>query len=615
MMLVRRFAVAAVLVCTTLPHSYAADQPLADAARRADWGVVRALVERGADITARQGDGATALHWAAYWNEVELAGLLIDAGADMSAANDLGVTPLWAAAENGSAAMARRLLDAGADPNVPLLSGETPLMTAARVGAADVAGLLLDAGADADATAGRSQTALMWAVSQGHPAVVDALLAHGAAVDARTDVWTEVVKTTPEPWNPEYVAEIPQGGYTPLLFAARVGDLASAKLLVAAGADVNDQPPYGTSATVVAAHSGHGDVAAFLLERGADPNAADAGYTALHAAILHKDAALARALLDHGADPGAPVRKSTPVRRDAVDFYLHPSYVGATPFWLAARFNAPDIMRLLLERGADPLDAHHPTYWPGSLSIRDERGQGREGAATGPLAAGGPGGRGGTGGRDDGAHGGGRPRGTGTAGLRGSPEPHRGERARPEHAARARSGGTRGRDARSGPARGGAGDRRQRRERRGEHRPPRGRPRRPRPRGPVPRRARRPRRRYERRRADAAGAGPARAGPHPESQHGGVAAATGRRRIGPYPDCRRERRPCDCAYSQPRLLPIAPPAPSDSAVTRRAAPNLDAAGAPRGSGGLGGRESRPPPRRRAGYTPSRPRGGRPEGQR
>ncbi len=393
MMLVRRFAAAAALVCTSLSVADAADQPLADAARRADWGVVRALVEQGAAVTARQGDGATALHWAAYWDEGELADLLIRAGSDVNAANDVGVTPLWAAAENGSAAMAQRLLDAGADPDVPLLSGETPLMTAARVGAADVAGLLLDAGADVDATAGRNQTALMWAVSQRHPAVVDVLLAHGAAVDARTDVWTEMVKTTPEPWNPEYVAEIPQGGYTPLLFAARVGDLASAKLLVVAGADVNAQPPYGTSAAVVAAHSGHGDVAAFLLERGADPNAADAGYTALHAAILHKDAGLVRAILDHGADPNAPVQSSTPVRRDAVDFYLHPSHIGATPFWLAARFNAPDIMRLLLERGADGSFVHHPTYWPGSLSIRDERVQVREGATTALMAAAGLGGR------------------------------------------------------------------------------------------------------------------------------------------------------------------------------------------------------------------------------
>ena len=122
-----------------------ADQLVADAAQKADWSTVRTLVEQGADVNARQGDGATALHWAAYWDEVELANLLIRAGADVNAANDLGVTPLWAAAENGSATLARRLLGAGADPDMPLLSGETPLMTAARVGAADVARQLLEA--------------------------------------------------------------------------------------------------------------------------------------------------------------------------------------------------------------------------------------------------------------------------------------------------------------------------------------------------------------------------------------------------------------------------------------------------------------------------------------
>ena len=386
-------ALPAVLAAAGLTGLEAADRPLADAARRGDRDAVRVLIGQGADVDARQGDGATALLWAAYRGDADVAGLLLDAGADVNAANDLGATPLWAAVGNGRAPLVARLLDAGADPDAPLLSGETPLMTAARVGAADAAGLLLDAGADVDAAGARSQTALMWAAAQRHPAVVEVLLAHGADIDARTDVWTQVVKTTPEPWNPEYVEEIPQGGYTPLLFAARVGDLASAKLLVAAGADVNDAAPRGTSAAVVAAHSGHGGVAAFLLEQGADPNAAGAGYTALHAAILRRDAALVRALLDHGADPDAPVLRSTPVRRDAVDFYLHPSWVGATPFWLAARFGAPGIMRMLAERGADPRAVHHPAYWPGSLSVRDERTQVREGETTALMAAVGLGGR------------------------------------------------------------------------------------------------------------------------------------------------------------------------------------------------------------------------------
>ena len=369
-------------------------QPVADAAKAADWDTVRALVSEGADVTVPQGDGTTALHWAGYWDEAAMAEALLRAGAHVNAANDLGVTPLWTACENGSPAMTRILLAAGAAPDAALLSGETLLMTAARTGDAAVVQQLLAADADVNtAEPGRGQTALMWAVGQRHAGVVEALLAHRPDLHARSAVRTEVVKTSPEPWNPDYIIDLPQGGYTPLLFAARVGDLASARLLVAAGADVNDTAPYGTSATVVAAHSGHGALAAFLLEQGADANAADAGYTALHAAILHKDSALVGALLAYGADPNAAVEQSTPVRRDSIDYYLHPSYVGATPFWLAARFSAPSIMRLLLKHGADPHVVHRPVYWPGSLAVRDDRAPRHEGETTAVMAAAGLGGR------------------------------------------------------------------------------------------------------------------------------------------------------------------------------------------------------------------------------
>ena len=393
MMTVRRQIGIAVLAVFGFA-AVASAQPVAGAARTADWAAVRALVEQGADVTAPQGDGTTALHWAGYWDEGDMAALLLDAGADANAMTDLGVTPLWTACENGSAQMTRILLEVGADPNAALLSGETLLMTATHSGSAAVIEQLLAAGADVNtAEQGRGQTALMWAVAQRHPDVVAALLAHQPDVHARSDVRTEVVKTSPEPWNPDYIIDLLQGGYTPLLFAARVGDLDSARLLVAAGADVNDTAPYGTSATVVAAHSGHGELAAFLLEQGADPNAAGAGYTALHAAILHKDDHLVAALLVRGADPNVPVVRSTPVRRDSVDYYLHPSYVGATPFWLAARFSAPAIMRLLAEHGADPLVAHRPVYWDGQLAESDDRAEVREGDTTAVMAAAGLGGR------------------------------------------------------------------------------------------------------------------------------------------------------------------------------------------------------------------------------
>ncbi len=393
MMTVRRQIGIAVLAVFGFA-AVASAQPVAEAARTADWAAVGALVEQGADVTAPQGDGTTALHWAGYWDEGDMAALLLDAGADANAMTDLGVTPLWTACENGSAQMTRILLEVGADPNAALLSGETLLMTATHSGSAAVIEQLLAAGADVNtAEQGRGQTALMWAVAQRHPDVVEALLAHQPDVHARSDVRTEVVKTSPEPWNPDYIIDLLQGGYTPLLFAARVGDLDSARLLVAAGADVNDTAPYGTSATVVAAHSGHGELAAFLLEQGADPNAAGAGYTALHAAILHKDDHLVAALLVRGADPNVPVVRSTPVRRDSVDYYLHPSYVGATPFWLAARFSAPAIMRLLAEHGADPLVAHRPVYWDGQLAESDDRAEVREGDTTAVMAAAGLGGR------------------------------------------------------------------------------------------------------------------------------------------------------------------------------------------------------------------------------
>ena len=146
-----------------------ADMRLLEAAVRADVAAVRTLVQQGADVNVRYGDGATALHWAVHRDNGELADLLIRAGAAVNAANDLGVTPLWLAAQNGSAVMAERLLKAGANPNVRLPWGQTPLMEASRSGNVRVVQFLLDAGADVNATEKQyGQTALMWAAVEGH---------------------------------------------------------------------------------------------------------------------------------------------------------------------------------------------------------------------------------------------------------------------------------------------------------------------------------------------------------------------------------------------------------------------------------------------------------------
>jgi ankyrin repeat protein len=341
-----------------------------------------------------QGDGATALHWASYRDDLEAAARLIRNGANVNAANDLGATPLWAACQNGSAAMTRLLLDAGANPKTALLSGETPLMTAARSGQAEVVRLLLAKDAAVNARATRSQTALMWAVAQRQHEVVRLLLAHGADVKARTDEWKQLWQTGPDQdIHPDYHVWIRQGGFTPLLFAAREGDLESARLLVAAGADVNDRAAQGISATVLAAHSGNGELVDFLLEKGADPNAAEGGYTALHAALLRRNHKAVAALLARGADPNAKVRVSTPVRRSSQDFYFHPAYVGATPFWLAARFCQPDAMRLLAQHGADPRFVHTVGYWGERLasSQYERKAPGPTTALMAALGMGGPG--------------------------------------------------------------------------------------------------------------------------------------------------------------------------------------------------------------------------------
>ena len=331
------------------------DLRLVDAVRNGDHRTVRALLEEPVDVNARQPDGATALHWAAYLNDIETAELLIAAGAATGDSNELGVTPLYLACENGNAAVVRLLLAAGATPHAVLPSGETALMTAARAGSVGAVRALLAHGADVQAReAMEEQTALMWAASQRHAGVVEALLGAGANVHARSRVRPVVQAHSARTSSEGAVAVVEEGGFTPLLFAARSGDLASAELLLAAGADPNDTAPAGTSALVVAAHSGHGALAELLLDAGADANAAGAGYTPLHAAILRGDTTLVETLLAHGADPNRRLLRGTRYARQGKLFALDMAWTGATPFFLAAKFGQGDVMRRLAESGADP---------------------------------------------------------------------------------------------------------------------------------------------------------------------------------------------------------------------------------------------------------------------
>jgi uncharacterized protein len=333
---------------------------IVDAAKSGDTAALRALLAKASRtaVSAADGDGSTALHWAAYRDDLEAADLLLHAGAKVNAATDLGVTPLWTASQNGSSAMVAKLLAAGANPDLALLAGETPLMVASRSGHRAVVEQLLAKGAGVNAHGARSQTALMWAASQKHSDVVKVLLTHGAAVTAKSDSWSEMMAVPPHGY-PGYNRMIPHGGETALLFAARSGDLESTGLLVEAGANVNDADAWGVSATSLAAHSGFTDVVIFLLQKGADPNLAGPGFTPLHEAIMRRDEKMVAALLDHHADANTPLTTWTPTRRSSKDFNFAPELVGASPFWLAARFGEPVVMRLLLKHGADPRFVHH----------------------------------------------------------------------------------------------------------------------------------------------------------------------------------------------------------------------------------------------------------------
>ena len=344
------------------------DLRLIDAAKRQQAAVVAAFLDAvdapdGIDVNASQPDGATALHWAAYHDDLETVRRLADAGAAAAAANDLGVTPLALACGNGSPGMVRLLLAAGADPAAAVETGETVLMTCARTGNAEAVRRLVDAGAGVNARESlEQQTALMWAVAQGHADVVQLLIDGGADVGARSRARRLVISRRLQSElrygelgrNYGTDAEETQvGGFTPLLFAARHGDAGVARRLLDAGADVNDTAPDGASALVVAAHSGHRELVLALLERGANPNASAAGYAALHAAVLTGDLAVVEALLASGASPNAQVTLATKVTRNGQVLMLGEHLLGATPLALAAKFTEVDIMQALVKAGAD----------------------------------------------------------------------------------------------------------------------------------------------------------------------------------------------------------------------------------------------------------------------
>jgi ankyrin repeat protein len=341
------------------------DASLVDAAQGGDGAGVRALLDQGADVNARQADGMTALHWAAYQDDLKTVEALVRAGADVNAVNRYGVTPLSMACANGDGRMVELLLESGADPNHALAGDETVLMIAARTGQLAAVKALLARRVDVNAKeTERGQTALMWAAAEGHTAVVEALLDAGADLHERLD-----------------------SGFTPLLFAVREGRIGVVRALLRAGADPNEaidserlprggRPRSGVSALLLAVKNAHFELASLLLDAGADPNADATGYTPLHAVASVRKPGIGdndpppqgsgnmtsiefvRKIAAAGANLDARMTRNV----NLGNTMLNKS--GATPFFLAAQSADAELMRTLAELGADPMLANEDDSTP-----------------------------------------------------------------------------------------------------------------------------------------------------------------------------------------------------------------------------------------------------------
>jgi len=454
-------SIAALLVCATA-FVRGAGSDVADAVMKGDAAAVRKLVLAKADVNAPQVDGATALHWAVYRDNLELADLLLRSRADVNATNREGVTPLAMASLYGNAAMIERLLKAGADAKQRGPNGETMVMFAARNGSPQAIKVLVAAGADVNAKEGvRQTTALMWAAEQRHPAAVKALLEvgadysaksgpaglprnrtvgpiNGAAVEAagaRRRAAAAAGRTIEEqirfeqangtfvgagagfgagqPVDDNGDAPAPaagrgrgaagagrgagairgdaaqpaadaadqaaddivaglvgggSGGLTPLVFAAREGDIESSKLLLDAGADVNQVTEYGWTPLLTATNNRNYKLGVYLIERGAKVNMANkGGWTPLYLATDNRNIEggdypvpkpdmdhldYIKLLLEHGADVNARVKENTLQRTIFTNQWFLEA--GATPFVRAAQSSDLELMKLLLAKGADP---------------------------------------------------------------------------------------------------------------------------------------------------------------------------------------------------------------------------------------------------------------------
>jgi uncharacterized protein len=383
----------ACLVAVTLAASASAadNSALANASMQGDTATMKVLLARGADANARGQFGTPALHWRVDVDDLEGARLLLKAGADANGLTERGVSALRLAIDNGNAPMVSLLLRAGADVRRLEPTGESTLMMAAQVGVLAVVEELLQHGAPVDAReAAFGQTALMFAARAGHADIMRVLLTHGARPDVATHVGSVPPFIAPNsvpgfgfgvgilrggvPADRGRREPAP-GGMTPLHYAARHDHVEVARLLLAAGANVNAREANAITPLLMAISNNNLAVAHFLLEHDADVNAADwYGRTPLWEAVnvrnlyVHNatfrngiDRApvlqLIDALLAAGANVNARTKETPPFRHHLLEITGSLEWVdftGQTPFLTAALAGDVTVMRRLLAAGADP---------------------------------------------------------------------------------------------------------------------------------------------------------------------------------------------------------------------------------------------------------------------
>ena len=332
-----------------------------DLVQNGDIEGVRAALDAGTDVNAKSPDGATALQWAVHGDQELMVELLLEVGADVGITNRYGVSAASLAAENGNSIILKRLLEAGSNPEQTMPGGETLLMTAARTGEPETMRTLLGYGANPNRReTTRGQTALMWAAANNNAEAIQLLAEHGADINTKTD---NPSRSADSPF-----AYAPPTGFSPLMFAVRAGHIEATRALLDAGAEVDDTVSDGQSALVVAAANANWELATYLLDRGADATAAEAGWNALHQAVRTRRMNLAfgtpgpfasgtldsidlmRKLLKAGVDVNARMTRNG--MRDGQRNRFN--RLGATAFMLAAKVTDVEAMRLLLEAGADP---------------------------------------------------------------------------------------------------------------------------------------------------------------------------------------------------------------------------------------------------------------------